>query len=205
MGLLKLYCVVAQQKLVQSPTSTMLAANFSFVSADAVTIEFTALEFAGQPRIPWTVISTGLYTPKLGLFSSAGTQLAFQNVWTPGANNVYTAVLNCNTAAMTAAVSSLNPGSSLTGYLEIKVTDSSSQDTTAIPGTPVSIYKTLITAAAEVEQPGDPSAKVAWVSNTFLKMDAPANEVRIRRTPSGAIFYERFDEDGQVHFERADA
>lgn len=199
MGFLQIYNAVKTQTLHPSAQNAARISLPVFVQGDQLSIEFMALKPTGNAfsKTPFEIIPVGSYSLKLGLFAAAGTQLAYQNTFTAdAANNVYSGVLNLNTAAIDTAVSSLAIGNSLTVYAEIKTVDQDGNETTSLPATPVELVKRLITAASNVVQPVDKAATEAWVSALFSKLAPDVYQPKIRLTPGGKRFLINYDEDG---------
>ena len=167
MGVLKLFNVVAAQKLV--PNNTLKRSSFTlpaFTSGDKWTIEYQALAGIGAP---YEVIEVSTYTLEIGIYAADGsTQLAYQNSFTAdGTTNTYTGQLNCSDAAFISAVSALTPDDPpVVAYLDIKFVDSSGRKHSGLPiGTEVNLYKTLIPVSGGI---------------TTSPSETPTSEERVR-------------------------
>lgn len=203
MGLLKLFIVPAQNKLVTGRSSKMAASLPAFVQGDQLTLEllFLELDSSGLASAPWKVISAAGLTPKIGLFKADGTQLAYQNTFTPDVTtNILSGTLNLDTAEVTTALTAVAVGSSLTCYVEIKMTVGT--DTlTALQATAVELYKTLITAATTSVQPPDVGASQSWALNTFVRADGLPGAPQIIQSAGGKKVQFYIDENWQPHWD----
>lgn len=200
MGLLKLFNVIAQQKLV--PNASLQRSAFKlpgFVSGDVLTIEYQALAGVGAD---WEIISTATYSPLIGIFKADGTQLAYQNAFTIDAvRDLYVGTLSLSDAAFTSAVSAATPSSPYKAYLQISVLDSSGNRITGLEPTEIDCYKTLLTSANVTIPPGDVAATQAWVTNQFVNRE-DVSGIRTVKSRSGAkTFLHWVDDDGQPHYE----
>lgn len=204
MGLLKIFLVPSLNRILAGKNTKQAGSLPAFVQGDQLTIELMLLTPAtsGIPTAPYEQVSVASYSPKVGLFTSAGTQLAYQNTFTADVGtNIYTGTLNLSTAAVDSALAAVAYGQALTTYFEIKTTDGLGNALTGLQATSVKLYKTLITAGSLVVPPAEVAATQSWVLNTFVRNDEPAGAVRIRRSPSGKQFLEWIDDDGQPHYD----
>lgn len=182
MGLLKLYNVAQDKKLVVAANQTEELQTLSFLSSgDQQTIEFTLLEH-GDGDIylnPWSKISVGSYTLAIGLFITADeTQLAYQNDWDSDAvNNKYTGVLALDTEAITTALTSVD---SVACTLEIQVTDTAGCTVTTLKKA-VTLKKELITAGTLTVPPSETAATQNWVKSiAMLKVNEDDDVIAIQ-------------------------
>lgn len=204
MALLKLFLVPSQNKLLAGRDTRQAGLLPAFVQGDKMTVELMLLSpvISGLPTEMWEVLSTASYAIQIGLYTSGGTQLAYQNTFTAdGIQNIYSGVLNLSTAAIDTALSAATVGVPITAYLEVKLTDGNGNTVTGLQATPVYLYKTLITGAALVIPPADVGATQSWSLATFVRNDEPAGSVRIRRSASGAAFLDYIDDNGVQHFD----
>ena len=200
MGLIKLFNVIAQKKLVPNRQLQKNAFVIApFVEKDTLTIEYQALAGVGAP---WEVIPTASYSPLVGIFKSDGTQLAYQNAFTIDAvRDLYVGTLSLSDTAFSTAVSSATPDSPVTAYLQISILDSSGNRITGVEPTEVSLYKSLITSASVTVPPGDEAATKAWTTNQFVNREDTSG-VRTVKSRSGLkTFLHYVDDVGQPHYE----
>lgn len=204
MAILKLFSLVAAQRLVTSraPLSDIVLPTFT--EGDNLTIEFQALSFVAGSQTE--ILSVAGYTLKIGIFSSAGTQLAYQNMWTADpVNDVYSGVLNLNDAALTAALSGKTVGQTIDAYLSIQYVDGLGNVITALPANSrqaaIKIAKAAITPGAVTVAPGEVAATTAYVANACVLNDPGQHRPQIMYSPNGTRFLFYPDNDGNPHFE----
>lgn len=198
MAVLKLFNVVAQQKLV--PNAQLKRNSFelpSFTSGDKWTIEYQALAGIGAP---YEVLDVATYTLEIGIYASDGTtQLAYQNTFTAdGQTNTYVGQLNCTDAAFINAVSGLTAGGEpLTAYLQIKFVDSTGRPHTGIPvNTPVYLYKTLIpVTGGTTTPPSETPTSEERVRAMAVMMEDTTGTPRIEKSITGLTSWRVYRND----------
>lgn len=181
------------QKLLSSRTGNGEFTLPVFHSGDKMPINIYAL--AGT-EAPWEEVAPASYSPEVAIYKDDGTQLAYQNTWTPGTTgNVYEGTLNLTDAAMNTAVSALTPAETLTAYFEIRLTDADGQPWRA--RYPVLIRKGLISTASATVAPDDVALTVSQASNLYMRKEHDGTPfIRTSRdgSKSWLIWY---DNDGQ--------
>lgn len=194
MSLLQLFNVPATQALVRNENSRSLVTLPSFCQGDDTTIRYMALEQnVSQSSVsPWSKILPATYSLKIGIYTAGGSQLAFQDTWTPDATNcVYTGSLTQNSENVTTAIGSISVGASITAYLHVILTDSSGYKTTALPPTAVLFYKTAITSGATTIPTGETAAYQSWVRSICVLKEGSAGDRIIMKDDNGVsyLFY----------------
>ena len=191
---LQLFHVTPLNRLVTGPTKLTGFALPDFVSGSRIIVEYQAL--VGNVA-PYTIANVGEYSgPQIGIFSSAGVQLAYQNSFTAdGARNVYTGELSLNDAAMTSAVAGLTPSTYLTAYFTINVIDSAGLPV-QLPPTPINIWKALITPGATTVAPTDTAATQEWARNTFVPFDGDGRARKVKNLDGTKTFLKWYNDQG---------
>lgn len=145
---------------VQSAKSSIAMPLRAFVQGDGAPISFTLLDWNGVGVAPavsgenaYQTRAVGGYSLKVGLYTAAGSELAFQNAWTDDTqNNTKTGALIQNSANVTAAL-----GSSLEVdcYLEAEISTDGATYETVLPATPAKLKKQFITVLAVTVPPNE--------------------------------------------------
>jgi hypothetical protein len=207
MNALKLFSLVSAQRLVSGRGEMSTFTNLvlpAFTEGDSLPIEFQALSQVGGEVAE--ILPVAGYTLKIGIFTSAGVQLAYQSTWTADAlNDVFTGVLNLNDAALTSALSGKVVGETINAFFSIQYIDTLGRVATALPASSaqaaIKIAKAAITVGAVTVPPGEVAATLAYVSNACVLNDPGQHRPQIVYSPDGTRFLFYPDNDGNPHFE----
>jgi hypothetical protein len=198
-GILNIFNHVERQKRYQNHLSTAFAAPLPSVSSyDEIPIAYVALRGTGGT---WERIPTGEYSGIQVIISKAdGTQLAFQNTFTPNADGyTYEGVLSCGDPLFVTAVSALTLDNPLAVYFSVRFVDSDGNFITAVPPTRIDAYKSPFTAATPTVPPEETALTQSYGNNTYVKRDGSSGP-SILISPSGNRFIFSIDDVGQPVF-----
>jgi hypothetical protein len=136
-----------------------------------------------QQTRPYTLVDISGASLTAKLYNSLGTTiLASQSTWTKDtSNNILSAQLNLNTAAMVAAVGS---SASITTQLELTLLLSDGQYT--VRNDTLTIYRALNSAADPVPVPGQHHLTLEEAIGIFVQFISPAGATITLRSPDGS-------------------
>jgi hypothetical protein len=202
MGLLNIFNLIDKRILIEGLLSQgQPIALPSLIQGEQPSINYYLLttNLAGSITSPWTKILPGSYSLRMGLYTSGGTQLAFQSTWTDDAgNNCKSAILTYDSVAIGLA---LGAAASITVTLEIEITDANGACVKTYQRE-ILLLKQAMAAGAVTIPAAEVGATQSWVGANFFKRIGGAGEQVIMKSPSGYQFLFYVDDDGQPKFDR---
>lgn len=198
---IKLYHAIAPNKLVSGPRAATAFVLPDLVSGSVLSVEYQAL--LGNVGTFYEIMEVAAYAgPQIILQAGDGTQLAYQNVFTPdGSQNIYTGSLSLQDAAFTNAVSTLLPtgvnssGAQIFGYISIKTTDTLGNPV-VLPSTPVRLWKNPFTAPTPTVPPGEVAATQPWAQNSFINRNGDGTPWIVKSLDKTTTWLRWYDNDG---------
>lgn len=183
LNLLRLRCVADTRSLVDDSGGSYVVPGL--YQGDNQGISFTLKQTEAGSLVDPSVlseVSPDSYTLRIGLFTVAGTQLAYQNTWVKSGNS-YVGSIALNTAAIATALGSQTQ---VPAILEIEVIDGdSTPQTTTVYQQQVTLYREYITTGTIAVPPSEVAATEAWASGTFVKKFMAPGEVIVLLSANG--------------------